>query len=236
MSESADFVITVEKRTGRGRGAAGKLRREGHIPAVVYGGDRPPLPIVVEEETVRELLKQAGGENTIFLLKLKNSSEERRAMIKELQVDPISGKFLHIDFIRVTRGHKLTISMPLELIGDSVGVRHGGRVDFVSRELGMEILPRDMFDKITVDISQLDIGDHVRVRDLEDQLPPSGKFLEDPNRVVVVVEAPRMTLEEAIEEEEAAAAEEMVIGETAEPELIRRGKEEEESGGEDSRD
>jgi large subunit ribosomal protein L25 len=227
MSESTDIVITVERRTDLGRGASGRLRRGGIVPAVVYGGDKPPVTITVEEETIKELLKQEAGENTIFLLKLKGTSEERRAMIKELQVDPISGKFIHIDFIRVTRGQKLTVTMPVELAGDSVGVRHGGRVDFVSRDLGLEILPREMFDKFTVDISDLDIGESVRVSDLEEQLPPSARFLEDSKRVVVVIEVPRVVEEEELEEE---LAEELVTEEAAEPELIRKGKEAEEGG------
>jgi large subunit ribosomal protein L25 len=229
MSESADIVITVEKREELGKEAAGRYRRGGNIPAVVYGGDKPPVPIAVDEESIRELLKQAAGENTIFLLKLKGTSEERRAMIKEIQADPISGKFVHIDFIRVTRGHKLQESMPIELVGDSVGVRHGGRVDFVTREVSLEILPREMFDKLTVDISDLEVGEHVRVGAVADQLPPSARILDDENRVVVVIEAPRaVALEEAEVEEE--VAEEAVIAETAEPELIRKGKGEEEGG------
>ncbi len=232
MSESADIVITVEKREDLGKQAAGRHRRGGHIPAVVYGGDKPPVPITVEEESIKELLKQAAGENTIFLLKLKGTSEERRAMIKEIQADPISGKFLHIDFIRVTRGHKLQVSMPIELVGDSIGVRHGGRVDFVTREVSLEILPREMFDKLTVDISDLEVGEHVRVGALADQLPPSARILDDEKRVVVVVEAPRAV---ALEEEAAALveAEETVIAETAEPEVIRKGRGEEEGEGKD---
>jgi large subunit ribosomal protein L25 len=144
-------------------------------------------------------------------------------MIRELQVDPLSGKFLHIDFIRITRGHKVNVSMPIDLVGDSIGVRHGGRLDFVSRDLQVEVLPREMFDKLTVDISDLEVGEHVNVGDLEDQLPPSAKFLEDASRVVLVISAPRVIEEEEAEEVE---EEEVVIGETAEPELIRKGKEE----------
>jgi len=230
MTESADIVIAVEKREDLGKGAAGRYRRDGHIPAVVYGGDKPPVPITVEEESIKELLKQSAGENTIFLLKLKGTSEERRAMIKEIQADPISGRFIHIDFIRVTRGHKLQVSMPIELVGDSAGVRHGGRVDFVTREVSLEILPREMFDKLTIDISDLEVGEHIRVGALVGQLPPSAKILDDENRVVVVVEAPRaLALEEAAAEE--VEAEETVIAETAEPEVIRKGKGEEEGEG-----
>ena len=219
MSESNEIVMTVEKRDDQGKGASRKLRRAGQVPAVVYGGDRPPMSISVDEHALRELLKGEGGEHTIFLLKLEGSKEERRAMIREIQKDPISGRFKHIDFIRITAGQKVHVRMPVELKGDCVGVRHGGRVDFVSRELQVEVLPRDMFDKFTVDISNLDVGHHISVSDLESMLPPSARILEDSHRVVVVVETPRL-----VTEAEATPAGEMVITEAAEPEVIRKGK------------
>jgi large subunit ribosomal protein L25 len=196
------------------------------VPSVLYGGDSGPVAISVDEHSVKEILKGAAGENTIFLLKLKDSDEERLAMIKELQVDRISGHFVHIDFIRITRGHKLNVNIPVELIGDCVGVREGGRVDFVSREIEVEILPRHMFDKFVLDISDLAVGDHLKVSDLAGQLPEEAKFLDDENRVVVVVEVPRAVVEE---EEEEAAEEELEIGEAAEPEVIGKGKDDEES-------
>lgn len=229
--QSPEITITVEAREGRGSGEAGRMRSQGRVPSVLYGGDKPPVAISVDEHAVKEILKGAAGENTIFLLKLKDTDEERLAMIKELQTDPISGQFIHIDFIRITRGHKLTIKMPVELVGDSVGVRHGGRIDFVTREVEMEILPREMFDKLVLDISQLEVGEHLTVADLVSQLPESATLLEDLNRVVVVVHAPRK-VEELAEEEE--IEEEMVIEEAAEPEVIGKGKGEAEEEGESS--
>jgi large subunit ribosomal protein L25 len=184
------------------------------------------VAISVDEHSVKEILKGAAGENTIFLLKLKDSDDERLAMIKELQVDRIGGKFIHIDFIRITRGHKLTVKMPVELVGDCVGVRHGGRVDFVSREIELEILPRDMFDKFVLDISNLDVGEHLTVGELAGQLPEDAKFLDDENRVVVVVEVPRAVEEE---EEEEGVEEALETEEAAEPEIIGKGKGDEES-------
>ena len=201
------------------------MRRQGMVPSVVYGGGKPPAAIAVEEHAIRELLKSAAGENTIFLLKLKGTDEERLAMIKELQVNPISGHFIHIDFIRITRGHKLTVNMPVELVGDCVGVRHGGRIDFVSRDLEIEILPREMFDKFVLDVSDLDVGEHLTAADLVSQLPESAKFLDDHSRVVVVVEIPRVVEEEVAEELEEEA---LVSAEADEPEVIGKGKTEEE--------
>jgi large subunit ribosomal protein L25 len=225
MAESPEIVVTVNTREGRGSAEAGRMRHQGIVPAVVYGGGKPPMPIAVDENSIRELLKTAAGENTIFLLKLKGTDEERLAMIKELQVDRISGHFIHIDFIRITRGHKLTVKMPVELVGDCVGVRHGGRVDFVTRDVEIEILPREMFDKFVLDVSNLEIGEHLKVADLASQLPENAKFIEDENRVVVVVEIPKI-IEEPVEEE--IEDEELVTAEAEEPEVIGKGKAEEE--------
>jgi len=224
-AETTDIVIKVEKRKELGKEAAKKLRAAGRVPAVIYGGGAAPVTIMVEEERIRELLKGKAGENTIFLLKLKGTKEERRAMIKELQVDPLTREFVHIDFIRVVRGHALTVNVPVELVGDSVGVRGGGLVDFVTRELAIEVLPRDLPDKIVVDISELDLDQHISVCDLEDHLPESGKFLDDGQRVVVNISVPRG----ADVDEEEEELEEGVITEAAEPELIGgKGKDEEE--------
>jgi large subunit ribosomal protein L25 len=221
--ETSDIVLTVLKRDDRGTSPSGRLRAQGRVPAVLYGGDKAPVPISVEETAVREILKLESGENTIFLLRLEGTKEERHAMIKELQADPISGKFVHIDFIRVMAGHALNVPIRIDLRGDCAGVRHGGRVDFVSRELAVEVLPRHMFDRIEIDMTNMEIGDVITVADLEDRLPESGRFLEDPNRVVVLVEAPRAV---ALPEEGEAAAG-MVIEESAEPEVIGKAKEEE---------
>jgi large subunit ribosomal protein L25 len=224
--ETADITLIVDKREDKGTNPSGRLRAEGRVPAVLYGGGIPPVPISVDDLAVREILKQEAGENTIFLLKLKGTTEERQAMIKELQVDPISGKFIHIDFIRVTAGHKLNVTIRIDLIGDCAGVRHGGRIDFQSRELQVEVLPRHMFDHIDVDTTDMEIGDVVTVADLEDQIPESAKFLEDPSRVILVVELPRLVEEE--EEEELEGLEDLETEEGAEPEVIGKGKDDEE--------
>ncbi|MCP4897918.1 MAG: 50S ribosomal protein L25 [bacterium] len=234
MAERKEIVITVESRDETGKEAATRLRHTGRIPAVVYGGDKAPLSISVDNETIRNLLKSKAGENTLFLLKLKGTKQEREAMIKEIQTDPLTREFLHIDFIRVTRGQTLNVMMPIVLTGDCVGIRNGGIVDFSTRELSLEILPKDMIDNITVDISELDIGHLVTVADLESMLPESGKFLDDPKRVVAKVEIPRAALaeEEAEEEEGIEGEEDLETSEQAEPEVIH-GKGKDEAAGDD---
>lgn len=227
---TSDIKMTVEKREVLGKEGVKKLRRDGKIPAIVYGGGKDPVPIVVDEKAVTEILKQAAGENTIFLLKLKGTKHERRAMIKDIQIDPISRRFVHIDFIRIVRGHKVSVSVPIVLVGeeDSVGVRHGGLVDFVTREIAIEVLPREMPDKFEVDLSEVDMDEHVTVGELEPRLPESARLLDDPSRVVVTISAPRATLLEETEAEEGEEGEaSLVIEEQAEPEVIKKGKDEE---------
>ena len=226
--QSPEITITVALREGRGTSEAGRMRHTGRVPSVLYGGDQGPVAISVDEHSVKEILKGAAGENTIFLLKLDGTDEERLAMIKELQVNRINGAIIHIDFIRITRGHKLTVKIPVELVGDCLGVRNGGRVDFVSREVEVEILPREMFDKFVLDISELDAGEHLKVADLADQLPENAKFLVDESRVVVVIEIPRLVEEET---EEEIGEEALVTADSAEPEVISKGKGEEDEEG-----
>lgn len=225
---TTDIVLTVDRRDALGKERVRKLRREGKIPAIVYGGGKEPIPITVDEKSVTEILKQETGENTIFLLKLKGTKQERRAMIREIQIDPVSRRITHVDFIRIVRGHKITVTVPVELTGDSVGVRHGGLLDFVTREIEIEVLPRELPERIELDISDLDVDQHVTVGDLASLLPKSARLLDDPHRVVVTIEAPRGAKGGAAGEEgEEGAEPSLVITEQAEPEVIRKGKAEE---------
>lgn len=224
MSDTNEILVTVERRKEIGKAEVGRLRRRDRIPAVLYGAGKPSVAISVGTEVVKEILSGEGGENTIFLLKLKGTKEERLAMIKEIQRDPMSGRILHMDYIRVTKGHKLNVAIRVEIFGDCQGVREGGRVDFITRELQVEVLPKDMFDHITIDIEDLEIGQQITVADVEDKLPESAKFLEDENRVILHVEAPKAEVEE--EEDEELLEAERLITEQAEPELIKKGKDE----------
>ncbi len=222
MTDSEGVMIEVEPRQSRGSSEAGRLRRQGLIPGVVYGSGKETVPVSVNGEKLDTMLRHAG--NRIFKLRILPSGEVGEAMIKEIQSDPISGKHLHIDFIRITVGQKIHVTVPIVLQGDALGVREGGRLDFMSRELEVELLPKDMIEQLVVDVSELGVGAHLTVADIAPLLPPSGRFLEEPHRVVALVEKPRG----AEAEEEAGGA---ALGSTgpSEPELIRtRGKAEDE--------
>ncbi|MGA7616408.1 MAG: 50S ribosomal protein L25 [Thermoanaerobaculia bacterium] len=214
----AELQLEVSRRDRTGKEYAKKLRRNGVIPAVVYGGHREPVPIEVDRKQVTELVtKSQHGLRSIFLLKMKDSDQQRHAMIKEIDVDPVSRTMRHIDFVRVVMDEIVRVTIPIHHVGTAVGLKMGGLLDFQLRELHVECLPDAIPDTIDIDVTALEVGHFYRISDLN--LPEGVKVLDDPERVVVSVSMPRAeVVEEAAEEET----------EAAEPELIRKAKDEEE--------
>jgi large subunit ribosomal protein L25 len=211
-----ELVIEVERRSATGKGPNRKLRKQGVIPAVVYGGGKEAVPVTVDRHVVTELLRSEKGRNTLFLLKMKGTKQERQAMLRDAQIDPLTRQYIHLDFIRVMKGQRIKIQVPVVLEGESVGVKAGGFLDWVSRSLHIECAAEAIPSSFTVDISALERGDHVTA----DQLPlPEGvKLLDDPHRIVVTIAV------HGQKPEEEAAAVEAPAEEGAEPEVIRRGK------------
>ena len=215
MSET--MTIEVQPRQESGKNANRRARAAGKIPAVVYGGGKESVAIEVDRKTLVDTMKGHGGENPIFLLKL--GDKERHAMIRHLQLDPVSRQVIHIDFQRVQMDQKLRVMVPIELVGTAYGVKtEGGLLDFVTREVHVECLPADIPKHIECDVTNLHIGQHVEAKDL--QVPESVTLLDDPDRVIVSLSHSRLEVAPAAEGE---AAE----GEAAEPEVIKRTKAEE---------
>jgi large subunit ribosomal protein L25 len=214
----AEVTLEVTRREVTGKEVAKKLRRDGKVPAVVYGGHRDPVAITVDRKAVSELIqKSEHGIRSVFLLKMAGSDQQRHAMIKELTIDPISRKMKHIDFVRVVMDEVVKVTVPVHLIGTAIGVKEGGLLDFQVRELHIECLPNAIPDSIDVDVTNLAHHEYIRVKDLE--LPEGSKVSDDPERVVVGV-----THAKADAVVDAAAAEATV----AEPEVIKKGKTDEE--------
>ncbi len=211
-----ELVIEVERRTGAGKSASRKLRHQGLIPAVVYGGGKESVPVVVDRHVITELLRQKTGRNTLFLLRMRGTKQERHAMLRDAQIDPRTRQFVHLDFIRVMKGQKVKVEIPVVLDGESIGVKAGGFLDWLSRSLHIECAADSIPIEFRVDVSQLGIGDHVSVADLT--VPDGVTMLDDPHRVIVTIE----THGPQVEEVPAAAA--PAEAEAAEPEVIRRGK------------
>lgn len=224
MSET---TVEVKQRDEIGKNANRRLRAAGGIPAVVYGGGKDPIAISVEKNDIHELLKQAGGENAVFLLKLAGTGKARHTMVREVVVDPISRQIIHIDFQRVLMTEKVKVQVPIELVGVPEGVKNqGGVLDFITREVELECLPGDIPPQLELDVSALEVGDQLQMKDLE--LPAKVELLEELDRVVAAVAHSRVALEVEAAEAEAEGEEVLLEAEPEEPEVIGRGKEEEE--------
>jgi len=211
----AEVTLEVERREATGKEVAKKLRREGRVPAVVYGGHREPVAITVDRKSVSELIqKSEHGIRSVFLLKMAGTDQQRHAMIKEVTIDPISRKMMHIDFVRVMMDEIVRVTVPVHLNGTAIGVKEGGLLDWQVREIHVECLPNAIPDSVEVDVSPLGSHDYIRVKDLK--LPEGAKVLDDPERVVVGVTHAKAEIVEP-EAAEAAAV-------PAEPEVIKKGK------------
>ena len=215
----AEVTLEVSRRETTGKGIARRLRASGRIPAVVYGGHRDPVAIEVDRKAISELVQKGEhGVRSIFLLKMAGTDQQRHAMIKDIQIDPISRKMTHIDFVRVIMDEVVRVNVPVRIVGTAIGVKEGGLLDFQVRELHVECLPNVIPDSIDVDVSNLGHHDYLRVSDI--QAPEGVKVLDDPDRVVVGVTHAKAEAAPEVEAVDVAAV-------PAEPEVIKRGKVEE---------
>jgi large subunit ribosomal protein L25 len=212
----AEVTLEVTRRERSGKEYAKKLRQDGKIPAVVYGGHKEPVAITVERKAVSDLIQKSDhGIRSIFLLKMSGTDQQRHAMIKDMQMDPISRRMTHIDFVRVVMDEVVRVTVPVHITGNSIGVKEGGILDWQLRELHVECLPNAIPDKIDVDITNLGAHEQVRVSDL--QLPEGVKVAEDGHRVIVGVTSPRAEIVPEVAAVDATAA-------VAEPEVVKKGK------------
>ncbi|HUG54377.1 MAG TPA: 50S ribosomal protein L25 [Vicinamibacteria bacterium] len=211
-----EIVVAAQSRTETGKNVNRRLRTKGLIPGVLYGKAKDPVPVAVSPKEIGTILRSKSGENTLFDLELGGS--RRTVILKEFQLEPLKGTLLHADFYEVALDKPLQVNVQIQLLGTPVGVKvQGGIVDWVTRELEIESLPADIPEKIAVDISNLEIGKHLRVADLT--APDRVTILTDAEVVIAHVVAPRA--EEAPAAAEAAAP---VEEGAAEPEVIKKGK------------
>jgi large subunit ribosomal protein L25 len=218
-------VLEALPREAGTKNHARRVRREGKIPAVVYGASKDAVSVSVDPRHVLRILRSDSGHNTIFDLSM-NGGERTKAMIVDWQYEPIKGHLLHIDLKRIAMDKALRVSVPVVLQGVAEGVKtEGGILEQMLREVEIECLPGDIPSHIDVDISHLTFGKVLRVTDLPHN--PKLKFLSDANQPVAHVTSVK---EEVVATPEAVAAE---AGATpAEPEVIKKGKAETEEEGE----
>jgi large subunit ribosomal protein L25 len=208
--------LTAERRTVTGRSAVRKLKAAGSVPAVIYGAKDKAEPLQVSRRDINAMLSHAAGEN--ILVELEIAGKSRLALVQEVQHAPVGGAILHIDFHAVSMDEMIQADVPLEPTGIANGVKNmGGLLEQNLRSLAIECLPRDLPDVVTVDVSALNIGDSIHVREI--QLPEGVTTRVQPDLTAFSVLAP------TVEEEPVAAAVEAPTG----PEVIREKKEEPEA-------
>jgi large subunit ribosomal protein L25 len=197
--EQYEIKATVRKTSGNGPARA--LRREGQLPAVLYGPKTEPIMLAVNTRDIEQVLKQVSSTAAVLNLVIQNGKAiTKSVMIKELQAHPVSGKFLHIDFYEIDMARKINVAVPVVVKGQSKGVELGGLLQIIRREIEVFCLPNEIPDSIEIDVSDLDIGDSIHVDEI--QLEGDVEFPGDVNFTVVTVVSPKVEAEPEEEEEE----------------------------------
>lgn len=209
------ITIQAEKRESFGKNVNRQLRKRGRIPAILYGGSTATVPLVLDKKDVVRIMKTESRENTLF--KVGFSGELRDAMIKELQIDPVSDELIHADLVQIAMDKVIRVTVPVVPKGEAVGVKtEGGFVDFVTREVEIDCLPKDIPERIEIDISGLHLHQTVKVESVTP--PPGVRFVSEPGTVLVLISLPHKEEEFPGEKPE----EEVVAEEGKEPELIKK--------------
>lgn len=215
-------LLEAAVREETGRVAARKARRDGKIPAVLYGRGEEPITVEVDAREFEQMLHHGLAEHGMLDLDLKEGKKKRRqtVLIREVQHDPVTGDILHADFYHVEMEQEIEVSIPIVLLGQAEGVKKGGIQEHLLREVEIQCLAKKMPENVQLDVTDVDLGHSLHVRDLV--LDEDIRVLTDPDRTVVSVLPPK--LREEVEE----AAEEVPEEEGAEPEVVGKEGEEEE--------
>ena len=214
-----EIQLQVAPRQEQGKGPVGRLRREqGMLPGVLYGHKQPPLSFKVEERALERLLSK-GSQNAVFLVEVEGEDREpQRAVVRAIQYHKVLGSILHLDLIRIDPEERLRVSIPLIVQGIPAGVRAGGALQQSLSTIELECLASELPSSLELDVSPLNVGDNIHVRDLLDK---ESRILTDSERTIVTVLAPRLAEEDdvaAVDEEGEIAEGEGAEGEIAEGE------------------
>jgi large subunit ribosomal protein L25 len=218
----ATAQLNAMARSDTGKGAARSLRRDGRLPAVIYGHAREPLSLSVPARDFERLLEKVAAENTVIELHIDGGAMSR-TLIREIQRHPVRRNVLHVDFQELVAGERVIVRIPIVLQGTPDGVRHsGGILSQIMQELECRVDPLNMPSHIDVDVTDVTIGHSVHVSEMT--IPEGVEVLDDPESAVAIVAAPKAEVE--------APPPGVVPEAAAEPELIRKPKEGEEEEGE----
>ncbi len=195
-----ELKLVGERREGTGKGVARKLRAAGRVPGILYGRGVEPIPLSVDAKDLYHVLHE-GGANV--LLDLVVDGEPHLALAREVQRDHIRDRYVHVDFLAVSRTERITVTVPIQVVGESVGVKAGGVLEHHLWEVQAECLPGDVPDAIEADVSALGVGDSLKVADL---VPPAGVTILSPPEELVLAVVPPQAREVAAAPTEAAEA------------------------------
>ncbi len=217
-----ETILDATPRDTFGKNEARRTRREGKVPAVVYGGDgKAATPIAVAPKALLKILHSDAGQNTLISLKLEGAGDTR-VLVKAFELDPVTHQVLHADFYRVAMDRAIQVTIPVTVHGEPKGVKQqGGVLEFIRREIEIECLPGDIPEHVDVDVSELMLHQGIRVRDIP--IDPKWTPITEGEAMLVHVIMPKA--EEVAAPAEAVAA---VATTPAEPEVIKKGKKEEE--------
>ncbi len=219
-----EAILEAQARDTFGKNEARRTRRGGQVPGVLYGGDgKAATPIAVQPKALLKILHSESGQNTLISLKLAGAGDNR-VLVKDFQLDPITHEVLHVDFLKIAMDKLLEVTVPIVVHGEPKGVKQqGGVLEFIRREVVIEVLPADIPEHIDVDVSELMLHQGVRVRDVVTN--PKFKAVSELDLMLVHVIMPKA--EEVAAPADAAAA---ATATPAEPEVMKKGKKEEEEG------
>lgn len=219
--------LAVTGRETCGSRESRRLRRNGFVPGVLYGGDGQPKPFYVAERILRQALGGEHGTHAILDVVVDGEEKPHHAVLKDYQLDPVRMSLLHVDLHEVRLDRPIQAPVAVELTGEAAGVKLGGVLTQMVREVTVEALPMSIPDRLEVDITELGIGDQVRVGDIV--APEGATVLDDPETVLATIAAPRVELPEEEEAEEAVEGEEAAAEAEAEAEASAEAADEGES-------
>ena len=220
MAEKKDIVVSAVRREGRGKNDARRARRNGQVPVTMYGGEGEAVSALAQLRDLAAILRSDTGRNTIFTLDIEGV-EAAEVMFADRQIDPVRMRLIHADFKRLVKGEKIEATVPLRLVGESIGVREqSGVLEQIVRNVEIRCQPREIPEALEVDVTNLGVHDVLHVSDIA--TTEGIEILEPPDMVIATIGV--------IKEEPVAVA--PIEGETlAEPEVIGKGKKEDEGEG-----
>jgi len=194
--------LTAKKRHETGKGAARRLRREGRVPGIVYGGDQETIPVSLDAGEAEYLFRQISVENTLVDLKVEGEDGALRTLVREIQAHPYKSELIHVDFYVITEGKAIEVEIPVHLNGIPVGVRESqGVLEQIVHELPVKCIPSAIPETVEIDVTELGMNEAVHVSDVE--LGPDVEVLLDGERAICTVVAPKvLVVETEVEEEE----------------------------------